>query len=289
MRDEKGNELRCSFEHAGAERRQATELRPLFATEPVASRPMNSLHARYFWSNALNVHELYLITVVHVVGEPDGPGGFKPIVDQAWIDTVFQKANEIWSQACIRLVPYPTGELVTAFRDLPVSGFISCLPPGESAKVEPYDVTAPGVIIVNVFFLEYSNLTACGDPVTGHIFLPTRVWSPQSMGNVFAHELGHVLLNPLGVDDSDNPDHLMFHDYTHPGVPPGTNDGLFLSDCLGARARTVEELFAFGHPKGFGALHEGGEHVPCRLNPRLGNDLVVGIRRPEVDWHPPHV
>ncbi len=54
---------------------------------------------------------------------------------------------------------------------------------------------------------------------------------------------GHVLLNPLGVDDSPDPDHLMSTPTAD--IPAGSQDGLLLSDCVGASHEAREELSAF--------------------------------------------
>ena len=213
---------------------------------------------------------------MHVVGVPSPTGGFRPIVDQNWIDTIFQQANKIWAQACIELVPFSTGTLVTNFFDGSIPLLVQqglCLDPDQRELVEPHDITVPGTIIVNLYLVNNtSEDLACGSPVTGHVFLPTDGQDPVPMGRVFAHEIGHILLNPLGVDDSDEPNHLMFHASRHPEIPPGSRDGLFLSDCIGAQTRAREDLFTFARPGGLGSVEKP---VACQMIPRLGNNLVV--------------
>lgn len=161
---------------------------------------------------------------------------------------------------------------MTTFQDLALLAFAGvCLAAEERELVEPYDVTVPGTLIINLYLVEDTNEKACGSPFTGHVILPT-VKSPEAMGPVLAHEIGHVLLNPLGVDDSDQPNHLMFHPQVHPETPPGSRDGLYLSDCVGAQARAREDLFAFGRPGGLGSPEEP---IACKMRPQLGNNLVV--------------
>jgi hypothetical protein len=268
--------VQCGYVAKGAKVTPREQLRPLFSTRKVTGPAMATRFAHAIFGG-FSTTRLFLITVVHVVGIPSETGGFKPIVDQAWQDTLFRVANDIWSQACIELVPYSTGTLVTNFRDIALSAFLGeCLAPSQSDLVKPHDITSPATLIVNVYLVEDTNGIACGSPITGHVFMPTAGRSPEFMGRVFAHEIGHVLLNPLGVDDSANPDHLMFHPEEHPEIPPGSQDGLFLSDCVGAQTRAREELFAFGRPGGFGGLG-GGSHEPiaCRMSPRLGNNLAI--------------
>lgn len=91
---------------------------------------------------------------------------------------------------------------------------------------------------------------ACGSPMTGRIFTPVTNDGVEILGPLFAHEVGHLLLNPTGVDYSLNPDHLMFHNYNHPDIPPGKRNGLFLSDCLGAHTTAIEGVFCFIRPGG---------------------------------------
>lgn len=272
MKYDEAKDARCAYEAEGARNTPPEQLRPFFATKRVSGRAVATRYAQTIFG-AFSTTRLFLVTVVHVVGVPSPTGGFRPIVDQAWLDTLFRVANDIWSQACIKLVPHSTGTLVTTFRDIALSAFAGvCMAPSDFDLVEPYDITAPGTLIVNVYLVEDTNGLACGSPVTGHVFMPTAGRSPEFMGRVFAHEIGHVLLNPLGVDDSAHPDHLMFHPEAHPEIPPGSRDGLFLSDCLGAQTTAREDLFAFARPGGLGSPEEP---VACRMNPRLGSNLAI--------------
>ena len=95
-------------------------------------------------------------------------------------------------------------------------------------------------------------------------------WS-TARSMVLAHEIGHVLLNPLGIDDSDNPDHLMYHPERHPEEATGSRDGLLPSDCLGAHARVLEHDGAWAST--------GRPWAPssesCVMRPRLGNNLFI--------------
>jgi len=55
------------------------------------------------------------MTVVHVVAK-GVPGRLnEPVVAQNVIDAMLEVANEIWSQACIKLVPYYPGGLIKEF------------------------------------------------------------------------------------------------------------------------------------------------------------------------------
>jgi hypothetical protein len=82
-----------------------------------------------------------------------------------------------------------------------------------------------------------------------------------------------VLLNPLGVDDSPHPEHLMFRPDAHPETPPGSRKSMFLSDCVGAQARAREDLVAYDSP---GApLIWNQPPIACQMNPRLGNNFSV--------------
>ena len=131
--------------------------------------------------------------------------------------------------------------------DLPISAFAgTCLADAQKALVEPYDVTAEGTTLINLYLVDDTTGDACGSSLTGHVVMPTAGLLSTTLGKFFAHEIGHVLLNPLGVDDSDNPDHLMHHPENHPETA-GSRDGLFLSDCLGAHARALEDYSAFAN------------------------------------------
>jgi hypothetical protein len=279
MKYNKARDVQCSYEAESAKNTPPEQ--PFFETKSVSGRAVASRYSNTILAGSsgfagFSTTRLFLVAVVHVVGVPSVTGGFKPIVDEAWINTLFQDANRIWSQACIELVPFSTGSLVTNFFDGSV-GLLSqsglCLDPKDLDKVEPHDITVSGKVIVNVYLLKNtSNGEACGSHVRGHVFLPTADLTPANMGRVFAHEIGHVLMNPLGVDDSLEPNHLMFHASLHPEIPPGSRDGLFLSDCLGAQTRAREDLFSFARPGGLGSEEEP---IKCQMIPRLGNNLVV--------------
>ena len=101
--------------------------------------------------------------------------------------------------------------------------------------------------------------------------MPTAGLLSETLGKVLAHEIGHVLLNPLGVDNSDIPDHLMYHPERHPGEAAGSRDGLFLSDCLGAHARALEDYGAWAQT----GVPTAASSEQCIMRPRLGNNLTV--------------
>jgi hypothetical protein len=274
MKYAEGQDVRCAYAAADARNIAPERLRPLFTSRRVSGRALNARFQQTFVGRRVPL--LRLITVVHRVAVRNPTTGefTQPVVDQPWVDTLFRVANDIWSQACIKLIPYSTGTLVTSFRDIALSAFAGdCITTEQRALVAPFAVTAPGTLILNVYLVEDTNNIACGSPVHAEVFLPTEGRSPDLMGRVFAHEIGHVLLNPLGVDDNANPDHLMFHPEAHPDVPPGSQDGLFLSDCIGAHTRAREDFAAFVQP-GLPGSGQDGE-AACVLNPRLGNNLVI--------------
>ena len=274
MRYVEGHGVRCAYEAPGARNIPPEQLRPLLAKETVSGRALNTRYLQTIFSQS--APRLRLITVVHLVAvrNPQTGALTKPVVDQTWVDTLFRVANDIWSQACIKLIPYSTGTLITTFHDIGLLAFAGhCLTTEQRELVAPFAISAPGTLILNVYLVEDTNNSACGSPIHAEVFLPTEGRSPEMMGQVFAHEIGHVLLNPLGVDDSANPDHLMFHPEAHPEIPPGSRDGLFLSDCIGAHTRAREDLSAFVQPGVPGSGQDGG--ATCQMNPRLGNNLVV--------------
>jgi hypothetical protein len=80
---------------------------------------------------------------VHVVGKPSSSGGYKPIRDKVFTDEVFRVANGFWSQACIKIVPYYSEQLVTTFEDLAIAAFIDCLAPEDRERVSGPRVDAP--------------------------------------------------------------------------------------------------------------------------------------------------
>jgi hypothetical protein len=247
--------------------------RPLFETRTVAGRPIAS---RWTETLPLGVSAvlLNLVVFVHVVGHqntPNGPIDDQPIRDQAFVNDIFDTANHIWSQACIKLVPFMAA-VVQTFQDLPISALAgTCLAPAQQALVAPLDVTLEGTTAINLYLVDDTTGDACGSSITGHVIMPTAGQLSSALGEVFAHEIGHVLLNPLGVDDSDNPDHLMHHPENHPNDPRGSRDGLFLSDCLGAHTRAVEDYPCWAP---ISAPIDPATQL-CTMRPRLGNNLTV--------------
>jgi hypothetical protein len=262
------SEVRCSYGSKGIGTLAPEDLDPLFETDNVEGRPMR---ARFVEELPLGVSkpQRTLVVFVHVVGQPSPRGGYKPIRDRVFTEEVFRIANGFWSQACIKLVPYYAEQLVTTFEDLPIAAFIDCLAPEEREELRPYDVTAEGATLINLYFVEDTNGLACGSPTSGHVILPTTGKSAAQLGHYLAHEIGHVLLNPLGVDTSTDPKHLMWHP---PSGGAGLGYGLFLSDCLGAHARAAE----YRHASLFAELGIPDDPiVPCIMLPLLGNNLVV--------------
>jgi hypothetical protein len=269
---EKGvpSDLRCSYATSKESATPVEQLRPLFEERTVTGRPIASRFADKF-GLGVSAARLTLVVFVHVVGKRTTSAGFTPIRDQAYVDDIFATANDIWSQACIKLVPYTT-PVVTTFEDLPISAFVgTCLADAQRALVEPLDVTAEGTTLLNLYLVDDTTGDACGSPITGHIIMPTAGQLSTSLGKVLAHELGHVLLNPLGVDDSDNPDHVMHHPERHPGEPSGNRDGLHLSDCIGAHARALEDYGAWAQTGVPGA----SSSEPCVMRPRLGSNIAI--------------
>jgi hypothetical protein len=269
---EKGaaSEVSCSYATSDDSATPVEQLRPLFETRTVTGRPIASRFADWL-PIGVSVRRLTLPVFVHVVGIPSSTGGFKPIRDQAYVDDIFDTANDIWSQACIKLVPIST-PVVTTFRDLPISAFAgTCLAPTQTALVQAHDVTVEGTILLNLYLVDDTTGDACGSPITGHVIMPTAGLASERLGRVFAHEIGHVLLNPLGVDDSELPDHLMYHPERHPGEAIGSRDGLFLSDCLGAHARALEEYGAWAQT----GVPTAASSEQCTMRPRLGGNLTV--------------
>jgi len=259
---------RCVYDAADKKQNHIPD-RALFTGKRLNKRFVDSIFQNY------SSTKLYIVTVIHIVGvQSPNSNATIPVIDQGWIDTVLGIANRIWSQACIEIVPYYPGNLITTFKDLGLSpGLGECIVSSQRYLIEPYEVRVPETKIINVYLVEDTTGDACGSPVYGEIFMPTT-FSAEVMGRVFAHELGHLLLNPVGVDDSDNPDHLMFHSYRHPDIPVGKNNGLFLSDCLGARAIAMEDYFAHNRPGGFN-FGSTSEPIRCTLNPALGPNLEI--------------
>ena len=264
------SEVSCAYATNDESATPLEQLRPLFETRTVTGRPITSRFADWLPIGVSTVR-LTLPVFVHVVGIPSPAGGFKPIRDQAYVDDIFETANGIWSQACIKLVPI-SAPVVTTFRDLTIAAFAgTCLAPTQAAQVQPYDLTVEGTILLNLYLVDDTVGDACGSPITGHVIMPTAGHTSEQLGKVFAHEIGHVLLNPLGVDNSANPDHVMYHPELHPSDPAGSRDGLFLSDCLGAHARALEDYGAWAQT----GVPTAGSSEQCTMRPRLGNNLVV--------------
>jgi hypothetical protein len=263
------SELSCSYA-TGENATPVEQLRPLFEARTVTGRPITSRFADWL-PIGVSVARLTLPVFVHVVGKRSSSGGFKAIRDQAYVDDIFGTANDIWSQACVKLLPIST-PVVTTFTDLAISAFAgTCLAPTELALVQAHDVTVQGPILPNLYLVDDTVGDACGSPLTGHVIMPAAGHTSEQLGKVFAHEIGHVLLNPLGVDDSDNPDHVMHHPERHRNEPAGSRDGLFLSDCLGAHARALEDYGAWAQT----GVPSAASSEQCTMRPRLGNNLVV--------------
>jgi hypothetical protein len=264
------SEVGCSYATSDESATPLEQLRPLFDTRTVTGRPITSRFAEWL-PIGVSAVRLTLPVFVHVVGIPSPTGGFKPIRDQAYVDDIFETANDIWSQACIKLVPIST-PVVTAFRDLPISAFAgTCLAPTEAALVQPLDLTVEGTTLVNLYLVDDTTGDACGSPITGQVIMPTAGLMSETLGKVLAHEIGHVLLNALGVDNSDKPDHLMYHPERNQGVAAGSRDGLFLSDALGAHARALEDYGAWAQT----GVPTAASSEQCTMRPRLGNNLTV--------------
>jgi len=264
------SEVSCSYATSDESATPVEQLRPLFDSRTVTGRAITSRFADWLPIGVSTVR-LTLPVFVHVVGIPSPTGGFKPIRDQAYVDDIFETANDIWSQACIKLVPI-SAPVVTTFRDLPISAFAgTCLAPTQAALVQPLDLTAEGTTLLNLYLVDDTTGDACGSPITGEVIMPTAGLLSGQLGKVFAHEIGHVLLNALGVDNSDNPDHLMYHPEKHPGEATGSRDGLFLSDCVGAHATALEDYGAWAQT----GVPTAGSSEQCTMRPRLGNNLIV--------------
>jgi hypothetical protein len=227
------------------------------------------------------VSRIFLPVVTHVVMLPSPTGGQRPVVDAQWIASMFQIANAVWSQACVRLLHY-IGSGIDTFDNIGLlAQFGTCLDPSQEHLIHPYEVTSGGSHeIVNLYLVRNTDGRACGSPVTKRVFLPTENIDPLEAGNVLAHEIGHILLNPIGVSDSDNSNHLMFHENRHPEIPPGSQNGLYLSECLGARDIAKGTLLVF---PGSNNVPTPGYVQRCRTRPRLGNP---GLVLPDVASNP---
>jgi hypothetical protein len=264
MTKEKRRKVGCRYEAEGAGPVGAYERRPFFEDSKATGRLVSR---RFVEELPLGVRtiQLSLLIVVHITKKGQ-PGPTVTAATRNVSDAMVEVANEIWSQACIKLVPYYPGGVITEFYDPTLQTSGECLDDAGNKMLASYDITTPGKTIVNLYLVDDATF-ACGSPVTGHVILPTAGHDSQWLGEILAHEIGHVLLNPLGVDDSDDPNHLMHHPARDPA---GTGDGLFLSECLGAHKRVAED---FG---GFADIGEASPNpVSCVMLPRLGNNLVV--------------
>src|SRR5215211_6993027 len=172
MTDKERREVDCWYAVERPGPVEAYELRPLFEDRAVTGRPMR---ARFVQELPLGVRtiQLSLITVVHVVAK-GVPGALdEPVVTRDGIDAMLEVANEIWSQACIKLVPYYSGGLITEFHDLALQGsFGDCLDEAGHNLVDPHDITSPDKTILNLYLVDDAPF-ACGTPLTGHVILPT--------------------------------------------------------------------------------------------------------------------
>lgn len=237
-----------------------------FNAEPVTGYQLDSRFEGIYFN--FDTTELVLDVQVHLVGiVTSGGADPEPVLDMNSVNSIFAIANNIWSQACIRLNPMFTNTLITEepFQEMIyMGGYIGCLSEPNNALarqiIESYRVG--GLSAVNLFILFRANI-GCGSHRERWLFIATRGDSASTknesnhrLGKLLAHELGHVLIQDAGFDNS-NPDHLMNHSNT------GTQDSLFYSDCMNARAWIKENV---SH-----ALTSN----PCKLRPRLGNDFTL--------------
>src|SRR5262245_23126718 len=126
------SEVGCSYGRGEKSATPIEQLRPMFETRTVTGRPITSRFNDRL-PIGVSVASLTLFAFVNVVRKPSPRGGYAPIRDQAYVDDLFDTANEIWSQACIKLVPVST-PVVTTFLDLPISAFAgTCLAPAQVA------------------------------------------------------------------------------------------------------------------------------------------------------------
>jgi hypothetical protein len=258
MKDEK-NQIRCTCENKKS--KEQNGIKPdasmqMFLSKPITGKQINSKFKELLFN--FDTTKIYVTVVIHTVSI----NGI-PVVNQNYINTMLSTANAIWSQACITIVPYYTGEFITEFWDLGIQPFIGCnISPENEEVVMTYEITTPVIKIANLFLVRETNGIACGDPFDGRIFMPTINQSAEKMGGVLAHELGHLFLNPLGIDDSENPNHLMYHPSLN-SEPQSDINGLYLSECVGARELVKQEYFY------------SGKQEYCKMSPRLGNNLAI--------------
>lgn len=131
---EKGvpSDVRCSYARSAESATPVEQLRPLFELKTVTGRPVASWFAEAL-PLGISTLRLTLVIFVHVVGRRSSTG-YKPIRDHAYVNDILETANDIWSQACIKLVPYST-PVVTTFTDLPISAFAGTVPGAGSSCV----------------------------------------------------------------------------------------------------------------------------------------------------------
>lgn len=255
--------VRCSYEHQDSSVQKETKKdtsRELISKKQVSGVSVNPTFKDLFFN--YDTTQIHLTLVIHMVSV-FRQGNQVPVVNQNYLDTMLSTANDIWSQACINIAPYYTDILITEFKNLGISVFIGCnLSPQDSEIIDSYEIKTPIVKIANLFLVEETNGIACGDPFSGRIFMPTNNQSPERAGRTLAHEIGHLLLNPIGLSNSDNPEHLMYHAHLHP-QPKGEKHGMYLSECVGAREIIKQDYFY------------GGKQKHCKMSPRLGNNLAI--------------
>lgn len=264
LSDNKSSDVRCSFRIRTAKTPKEDPVKTLFTKKLIKGNALNRKYIPPFFDE--QVPQLAIPIAVHVSNDNQR----KPLVDKPMIEAMFEVANNIWSQACIKLEPYYTG-VTPDFINLVVTAFINCLPVEESKKAAAYEVTIPGfpnIKVLNLFIVKQTGGSACGNPFNGRVIIPTdhSCFNPQFMGEVLAHEVGHILLNPAGVDSSSNSEHLMYH----PGSGCSTgHTGLFQSDCYAARETVVDSIFYIA------GQWFGDSQTTCVIKPTLGMDLVL--------------
>jgi len=142
---------RCSYGENKAKKILREPENPLYGSDTISGRELQKRYADLLFGSPITTNIMHLIMFVHVATVLNqNTGALQPVVSQDWIDTVFDVANDIWSQACIKLLPfYWYKKLVTEpeFRDFALSGSLDCLIPGsvEDKIAEKYDATG-GII-----------------------------------------------------------------------------------------------------------------------------------------------
>lgn len=171
----------------------------------------------------------------HIIA--DDVEGTDAVVSEDFCVRSIERASEIWrSQACVYFTPRFAG-YVPNHRFLEQAA-IGCFAEDARQMAEMYDVDhAPPPI--NLYFVDlFGRGDACADVSNHRVALPmnsiyTGRSDPENVGFIVAHEIGHIFLNPYGVDTSLNPEHLMFHGET--GEPFGGGTGLYRDECVFAR------------------------------------------------------